>query len=74
MLNALSQPVVRIFLSILEGIIALVVCGVIEGLVFLFMFKHWTSGQNTAHQRTEDYNGSNDYLTNSTGNQVYLYD
>jgi len=70
MLNALSQPVVRIFLSILEGIIALVVCGVIEGLVFLFVFKHWTSGQNTAHQRTEDYNGSNYYLTNSTGNQV----
>ena len=57
-------------ISYFEGIIALVVCGVIEGLVFLFMFKHWTSGQNTAHQRTEDYNGSNDYLTNSTGNQM----
>ena len=57
-------------ISYFEGIIALVVCGVIEGLVFLFMFKHWTSGQNTAHQKTGDYNGSNDYLTNSTGNQM----
>lgn len=57
-------------ISYFEGIIALIVCGVIEGLVFLFLLKQWTSGQNTAHQITEDYNESNYYLTNSTENQM----